>query len=43
LKVVRELYKHLGRQEDWQTLIASLRQDNRMLRAFQDELNKAGL
>ena len=43
LKVVRALYKHLGRQEDWQTLIASLRQDNRMLRALQDELNKAGL
>jgi uncharacterized Zn finger protein len=43
LKVVRALYKHLGRQEDWQTLIANLRQDNRMLRAFQDELNKAGL
>jgi uncharacterized Zn finger protein len=43
LKVVRELYKHLGRQEDWQTLIASLRQDNHKLRAFQDELNKAGL
>jgi uncharacterized Zn finger protein len=43
LKVVRGLYKRLGRQEDWQALVTSLRQDNRMLRAFQDELNKAGL
>ena len=43
LKVVRELYKRLGRQGDWQALITSLRQDNRMLPALQDELNKAGL
>lgn len=43
LRVVRRLYNQLGRQEDWQALITSLRQDNRMLRAFQDELNKAGL
>jgi len=40
---VRELYKRLGRQGDWQALITSLRQDNRMLPALQDELNKAGL
>jgi hypothetical protein len=43
LKTVRGIYKRLGRQNDWQTLIANLRQENRMLRAFQDELNKAGL
>jgi len=43
LKVVRGLYKRLGRQADWQALVTSLRQDKRMLRAFQDELNKAGL
>lgn len=43
LSVVRGLYKRLGRQGDWQALIASLRQDNRMLPALQDELNKAGL
>jgi uncharacterized Zn finger protein len=43
LKVVCGLYKGLGRQEDWQSLIARLRQENRMLRAFQDEMSKAGL
>jgi uncharacterized Zn finger protein len=43
LKVVRGLYKRLGRLEDWKALLISLRQENRKLRAFQDELNKAGL
>ena len=41
--VVRELYKRLGRQKDWYTLIASLRQENRNLPALLDELKKAGL
>ena len=40
--VVRELYKRLGRQKDWYTLIASLRQENRNLPAYLDELKKAG-
>jgi uncharacterized Zn finger protein len=43
LKVVRGLYKRLGRQEDWYSLIASLRQENRNLPALLDELKKAGL
>lgn len=43
LKVVLGLYKRLGRQEDWYSLIASLRQENRNLPAFHDELKKAGL
>lgn len=42
LKVVRGLYKRLGKQEDWQSLLTSLRQENRTLPAFQDELKKAG-
>jgi uncharacterized Zn finger protein len=42
LKVVQGLYKRLGRLEDWKALLISLRQENRMLRAFHDELNKAG-
>jgi len=43
LKVVQGIYKRLGRQEEWRSLIASLRQENRNLPAFQDELGKAGL
>ena len=43
LKVVRGLYKRLGRQEDWYSLIASLRQENRNLPALLDELKQAGL
>ncbi|MFZ2098515.1 MAG: SWIM zinc finger family protein [Anaerolineales bacterium] len=43
LKVVQGICIRLGRQEDWQSLIASLRQENRNLPAFQDELKKAGL
>lgn len=43
LKVVQRLYKRLGRHEDWQSLLVSLRQENRMLPAFQDEMRKAGL
>ena len=43
LKVVRGLYKRLGRHGDWHSLIASLRQENRNLPAYLDELKKAGL
>jgi len=43
LKTVRGIYKRLGRQSEWQPLVVNLRQENRMLRAFLDELNKAGL
>lgn len=43
LKVIQDIYKRLGRQKDWQSLIASLRQENRNLPAFQDELKKANL
>jgi uncharacterized Zn finger protein len=43
LKAVRGLYKRLGKQDEWQALITGLRQENRMLPAFHDELNKAGL
>ena len=43
LKVVKRLYKQLGNQEDWQSLLVSLRQEYRMLPAFQDEMRKAGL
>jgi tetratricopeptide (TPR) repeat protein len=43
LKVVQGIYKRLEQQEHWQSLIASLRQENRNLPAFQDELKKAKL
>jgi tetratricopeptide (TPR) repeat protein len=43
LKIVQEIYKRLEQQEYWQSLIASLRQENRNLPAFQDELKKAKL
>jgi len=43
LKVVQGIYIRLGRKEDWQSLIASLRQENQNLPAFQDELKKAKL
>jgi len=43
LQVVQGLYQTLNQQEDWKTLIANLRQENKNLPAFQDELNKAGL
>jgi len=40
---VRELYRCLGEPATWDTLIASLREQNRRLPALKDELNKAGL
>ncbi len=43
LKIVQGIYKRLGQSEHWLSLIASLRQENRNLPAFQDELNKAKL
>jgi uncharacterized Zn finger protein len=43
LKGIQGIYKRLEQQEHWQSLIASLRQENRNLPAFQDELKKAKL
>jgi uncharacterized Zn finger protein len=43
LERVRELYHRLDEDETWHTLIAQLREENRRLRALQDELDKAGL
>jgi hypothetical protein len=37
------LYRRLGEEETWQSLIAGIREQNRRLRALQDELNEAGL
>jgi uncharacterized Zn finger protein len=38
---VRELYRRLGQDHVWRELIDTVRQQNRQLRAFQDELNQA--
>ena len=43
LKKVLSLYQSLGREEDGRNLITRLRQENRNLPAFQDELKKAGM
>jgi uncharacterized Zn finger protein len=43
LKHVLRLFKALGRQEDWTTYLATLRNQHRSLRAFQEELTRAGL
>ncbi len=40
---VRDLYRSLGREEDWDSFIAELRTQNRRLPALQDELDKADL
>lgn len=40
---VRDLYTRLNEPDAWKALIADLRQQHRRLRAFQDELTKAGL
>jgi len=40
---VRALYQALGEPEAWQTYVEDLRNEHRRLRAFQDELNKAGI
>jgi uncharacterized Zn finger protein len=42
LREIRRLYQALNRQEDWNTWIAKLRQENKRLPALQEELNKAG-
>lgn len=43
LRRVRELYRRLDEEEAWEAYIARLREENKRLRALQDELNKAGL
>ena len=40
---IRQIYQRLGEVQPWQTFIARLRDENRNLRALQDELNRAGL
>jgi uncharacterized Zn finger protein len=40
---VRALYRALGEPEAWEDYIKDLREEHRRLRAFQDELNKAGI
>jgi hypothetical protein len=40
---VRDLHHRLGEPEAWETLIANLREENRRLWAFKEELHKAGL
>lgn len=40
---VRALYQRLGEAETWQTMIASIRQEQKRLRALQEELTKAGI
>lgn len=43
LTKARAVYRHRGRTDDWALLIAELRDGYRALRAFQNELDKAGL
>ena len=43
LKQVQELYRRSGDMPGWQKLITNLREENRSLRALQDELNRAQL
>jgi len=40
---MRDLYHRLGEPEIWGALIAGLKEQNRRLRALQEELNKVGL
>ena len=40
---VRDLYGSLGEPGKWASYIARLREQNRHLTAFKDELEKAGL
>jgi len=40
---VRALYGHLSEEEVWRSLISNIREQNRRLRALQEELNQAGL
>jgi uncharacterized Zn finger protein len=39
----RDLYENLGEQETWTKYITELRDKNRALRAFKEELANAGL
>lgn len=43
LKKVRDLYKAINAQNDWQLYIQKIRTSYPTLRALQDELNQAGL
>jgi len=43
LAKVRTLYQKLGEHETWTNYIATLREQNRILRALKEELTKAGL
>lgn len=43
LKRVRALYKRLGEVQQWQRLIAGLREQHKRLRALREELDQAGL
>ena len=43
LKRVRDLYRRQNDEPAWRNYITKLREDNRRLRALQDEMNKAGL
>ncbi len=43
LTAVRDLYRRLGREADWQRLIAEVRDRYRNLAALKDEMAKAGL
>src|SRR5204863_9883096 len=43
LRRIRDLYTRLGEQEAWARYLAALRDRNRALRAFKEELTKAGL
>jgi hypothetical protein len=43
LKQIQGIYRRLGDLQTWQKLIGNLREENRSLRALQDELNRAQL
>jgi uncharacterized Zn finger protein len=40
---VREIYKRMSQPQPWQSLIGQIREQNKRLRALQEELTKAGL
>lgn len=43
LRQIRDIYQRIGAPEQWAELIATMREENANLPAFQDELDKAGL
>jgi len=43
LRTMRRLFKRIGRSDEWQDYIANLREENRLLRAFKEELELARL